>query len=542
MPIPRVIPQPEAAYYLKQGFDQLADLLAITLGPTRGAVLSDSHKSKAPTMLNDAATIARRFVALPDRRQDVGAMMLRQLVWRMHKEVGDGGATTAVLAQAILHEGSKMVAAGANTVLVQHGIKQASQTAVSALQQLAHPIARQEQLAAVAQAVTSHPDLAWILGEMVYLLGRHAHITIENYVAPYLERVYLEGGHWGGQLISPYLVTAPTSQRAIQQDCVVALYDGRLHDAEAIKPLLHLVAEQEPPTLLLVGSDIGGEALNLLVGTHQLPQNKLKIVAVSLRIGGAQGLVELSDLALLTGATVLGDVVGRPLNTVTTTDLGHVKRAEADKNGLFVVQTQSRGSVIRHEITALQTQLDALDPDDEEGRGTLQKRLARLSGSAGVLKVGALTKPARDVLHQNAEQGIKAVAAALEEGVLPGGGVAFARAAQQIDLDSASSDDERMGMLAVKRALEAPFHRLLSNAGVEATAVYLHDILATNDTHLVYDILSHSLRPAAEAGVLDAAKVMRRALETAASSAEMALSVDVTILKRRPVTNVDYEP
>lgn len=541
MPTPHVILQPEAAHYLKQGFDQLAELLAITLGPTRGAVLSDSRKSQAPTMLNDAATIARRFVALPDRRQDVGAMMLRQVVWRMHKEVGDGGATTAVLAKALLHESSKMVAAGANAVLVQAGMRQATQTAVSALQQLAQPITHQEQLAAVAQAVTNHPDLAWIIGEMVYLLGRHAHITLENYVAPYLERVYYEGGHWKGALISPYLITAPTSQRAIQPDCVVALHDGRLHHPDDIKPLLHLVAEQKPPHLLLVATEIGGEALNLLVGTHQHAQNDLKIVAVSLKIGGAQGLIELADLSLVSGAAVLGEVVGRPLSTITTTDLGRVKRAEADKNGLFVVQEPNRGAILRPEITALQSQIDALDPDEDEERTTLQRRLARLSGSAGVLKVGALTKAERDVLHQNGEQGIKAVAAALEEGVLPGGGVAFARAAQQIDPRQATSTDEQMGMVAVKRALEAPFHRLLTNAGVEATAVYLHDILASPHT-LVYDILSHTLRPAADAGVLDAAKVMRRALETAASSAEMALSVDVTILKRRPVTNVNYEP
>lgn len=542
MPTPYVIPQPEAAYYLKQGYDKMATVLAVTLGPTRGAVLSYSKTKERPEMLNDAATIARRIYAIPDRRQDVGAMMLRQLVWRMHKEVGDGGATTAVLAKAILHEGTKMITGGANAVLVQNGIRKAAKTAVSALRDLAEPVTSQEQLAAVAQAVTGNPDLSWVLGEMYNLLGADAYITFENYVAPYLERTYLEGGRWKGHLISPYLINAPTSQRAIQQDCWVALYNGHLQDPDEIRPLFELVAKQKKQNLLLVAHEISGEDIvRFISGAHQHKENELQIVAVGLKMGGDTGQLELDDLALLTGATLQGDMLGRPLTNIKLDDLGQVRRVEAGKESLFVVQGRGNQRAIREQIAHLQAQLDALDPDDGDERPDLQRRIARFSGSAGILKIGALTKPERTVLRQNAEQGSKALAATLAEGVLPGGGIAYVQAAQAIDLETADNPDERMGMLALKNALESPFYAILNNAAISAPAVVLQDVLEAGDG-CVFDVINKNICSARDAGIMDAAKILRRALETAASSAEMALSVDVTVLKRRPVTNVDYEP
>ena len=238
MPIPKVILPPDSAVYLKQGFDQMADLLAITLGPSQGHVVNESKTKERPELLNDAATIARRVIALPDRRQDVGAMMLRHLTWRVHTQLGDGSATMAVLAKAVLHEATRMVTAGAEPVSVQEGIRKAADMAATALSKMAQPVSGQEDLAAVAQAATGNADLAWVLGEMFDLLGPHAYITVENYVASYLERIYYEGGRWQGQIISPYLITAPTSGQAIQKDCSIALYAGHLQDADALNPLL----------------------------------------------------------------------------------------------------------------------------------------------------------------------------------------------------------------------------------------------------------------------------------------------------------------
>ena len=540
MPTPAVIPPPHSSVHLKKGFDELADLLALTLGPTQGIIINDSTTSKRPELFDDAATVARRIVALPDRRQDVGAMLLRQVVWRMHQQVGDGAATTAVLAQAILHEATRMVTAGAKTVLVQDGIEKAVAAATKALHEMAQPVSGQEDLAAVAQAVTSQPDIAWVLGEMFSLLGEQAHITIENYVAPFLERIYIEGGRWDAQLISPYLVTAQAGKRAIQKDCQVVLFDSQLKKAEDLKPLLDLAASQSPPNLLLVAPEISGDAVNMLVGVHAHPKNKMKIVAASLSLGGDQGRQELNDLALLTGATLLGEIMGRPLSKITAADLGQAKRVEADKEDLFVILGSGEGRAIREQIQTFQAQIDRMEPGDET-RQKLQIRLARLSGSAGILKIGAQTKPERTVLRQKAEQGIKALAAALAEGIVPGGGVAYAQAALAVDPDTAVNPDERMGMLAVKEALKAPFFRILENSHIRAPALPLHDILETGGDS-IFDIVSGEIRDAKEAGVMDAAQTVRMALEMAASGAKMALSVDVTVLKRRPVTNVNYEP
>ena len=349
-----------------------------------------------------------------------------------------------------------------------------------------------------------------------------------------------KGGHWSGKLASPYLVTAPATQKAVQPDCWVALFDGHLQAAEALKPLLELVAQQETPHLLFVAHEMGSEVVNLLAGTHRHPKNKLKLVATSIKLGGESGRVELDDLALLTGATVLGGLAGEPLAKVDLTHLGQAKRVESDKDGMYVVQGGGDKRAIREAIETLQARLGRDDLEDSE-RETLQKRLGRLSGSSGVLKIGALTKPERDVLRQKAEQGVKVAVMALTEGILPGGGIAFVRAGAAIDLDTALNEDERMGMIATQQALAAPFKRIFANAQMPAAALALQDTLAAGEGH-VYDVVQERIVPAQEAGIMDAAQVLRRVLTTAASGAEMALSVDVTVLKKRPVTTINYEP
>ena len=537
---PGVVARPDSAAYLKKGFDQLADLLALTLGPTKGSILNFSTTKERPEMLSDAATIARRIVQIPDRRADVGAMLLRQLVWQVHQQVGDGGAITAVIAKQILDEATKMVMAGGIAPLVQRGIKKASQQALEAIDSMSQPADSELALAAVAEAVTGHQRLSWILGEMFDILGKHAFITVEKYVASYLERIYLEGGRWSGKLISPYLITAPATQKAIQKDCYVALFAGELKEKEDVEPLLKLVHQQKQSNLLLVAYDMSGAALNALVTAHQLKKNEMNVVAGTLNIGGEAGLRELEDLAILTGATVLGDDLGRPLSSIKAAELGRVKRAEADKNSLFVIQGGGDSKLIRDEIQALQIRLDQTLADDE-GIETLQQRLARFSGSVGILQVGAPSKTERDVLEQKSRHAIRALSATLEEGYVPGGGVAYLQAAQAVDPDTAENPDERMGMLAFKKALNAPFIQLLNNAGIAAPEVKMQDVLALgNDS--VYHIIDEKIVSALEAGIVDATKMTRVALETAVSGAIMALSVDVTVLKKQPRTNVGYTP
>ncbi|MEM7331687.1 MAG: TCP-1/cpn60 chaperonin family protein [Chloroflexota bacterium] len=535
-----VVSQPDSAYFLRLGFNQLADVLALTLGPTKGSVLNFSTRNERPEMLNDAATIARRIIQIPDRRQDVGAMLLRQLVWQMHQQVGDGGAITAVIAKHTLDEATRMVAAGGIAPLIQNGIKKASAQAVDAIKAMSQPADNEMALAAVAEAVTGHQKLSWILGEMFDILGKYAFITVEKYMSSYLERIYLEGGRWSGKLISPYLITAPATQKAIQQDCYVALFAGKLHEHEDVAPLLSIIHQQKTKNLYLLAYDITSDALNALVSAHQHQKNGINIVAGTLNIGGQQGVRELEDLAILTGATVLGDDLGRPLSSIKASELGRVKRAEADKENLYAIQGGGDPKRIREEIQSLQTLLDHTPPDDED-IGIIHQRLARFSGSVGILQVGAISQTERDVLEQKAKHATRALSATLMEGYVPGGGVAYLHAAKAIDLDSAENDDERMGMLALKNALSAPFIQLLTNAGIYAPEVKMADVMAKGNG-TVYHIIEEDFVSAVDAGIVDATKMTRMALETAVSGAVMALSVDVTVLKKKPRTNKDYTP
>jgi chaperonin GroEL len=537
MPRPAVLSSPIAAARLKQGFDTLAQLLSLTLGPSQGVVLSSTELAPRPEILSDAATIARRMAALPDPSQDVGAMLLRNMVWRVHEQVGDGGATTAVLAQAILSHATRYIQAGANPVLIQQGVRQAAHRAVERLKALAEPPQGELDFTGVAQAVTGYPELSRILGELYDLLGPHAYITIEDYMAPYLERVYVDGGQWKAKLISPYLVTSPGSGRSVLADASLAVFDGPLTTLEQVQPLLELALKQKPPHLLLAAHSISGEALTTLVATHTTHQ-ELKIAGLAMDRVGDKLRSDLQDLALLTGAQLISPETGRQLQSIQSSDLGRARRSEASSEALFVVGGGGDPAVVRAQIERLQQRASRLPFDDEE-RQELEMRLGRLSGSAAILKIGALTKSERDVYHQKAEQGVKALRATLEEGVLPGGGASYLHCLAAIEPLTGRKDDTQLGATALARALEAPFRKILENAQVENPAVQLQQVIEAGPQY-TFDAVRKQLTPARQGGILDPEKVLRVALETATSGAIMAISTDTVVLKRKP--RISYQP
>jgi len=543
MKSPSVIAPPESIQQLKLGFDQLAELLASTLGPTQGVVISTTDLKPRPELLTDAATIARRMTELPDPRQNIGAMLLRNMVWRMHERVGDGGALTAVLAQAMLAYAARTVTAGANPVQVINGMKRGVQAALARLTEMSQPIQGEDDLAAVAFSTTGETDLSFILGEMFDILGPLGHITVEDYMAPYLEREYLEGGRWRASLISPYLINSPGALQAIYSDLQVVLFDGAVTAIDEVRPVLDQLTIRKSPEdqssarLLIVAHKISGEALNLLVATSQ--KTEIKVIAVSLERSGEKLQSDLADLACLTGAALISPQMGRRLESIRPADLGSARRAQAGSRDLLVVGGGGNPAEIRDQIEILQKRLHAL-PFGDADRLELEMRLGRLSGSVGTLKVGAYTQSERDYLHQRAEQGVKVTRAALEGGVLPGGGAAFLHCIPAVlDRVGGLSGDESMGVRAVAHSLEAPFRRILKNAGVQAPAVPMQHCIQ-NESGLFYDVNTGGLRESRSAGVLDAAKVLLAALETAASGAAMALSTDTLILKKNPA--VSYEP
>lgn len=535
---PKVILAPQARGALRAGFDQMARLLAVTLGPTHGVVFNSTALKPIPEPITDAATIARRITALPDRARDVGAMLLRSLVWRVHQRIGDGTAVTAVLAQAILEQASRYVSAGANPVRIQSGIQKATLRAKITLQDMAFPVTSQEQLASVAYCATRESELSHILGELFYMLGEHGHVVIEKYMAPYLEREYIDGGQWQAKLSSPHLISAIGDGKAVSRDCNVVLFNGNLSSAEEVLPLIKILSQSEQKNLLLAALKISDAALNTLVATFVQNKQKLQIVLVDLIQAGEKALNDLQDLSLLTGARLFNPIAGDKLMAIKPADMGSARRVEANAEYLRVSGGNGDPELVREQLNALQKYLSSLAFDDSQV-AELKMRIGRLSGRMGILKIGAHTQNERDVLQQKAQQGIYALQAALDSGVLPGGGTAYLHCIAPVEELESADEDEYMGVRAVARALRKPFEQLLQNASESNSGRFAHEIME-GSPGLVYDILERKNRPATDSGVLDAAQTLIVSLETASSGAQMALSTDVLVLKRKP--KISYEP
>lgn len=534
MPKPAVIQNPDTALGLKHGFDKMANVLAVTLGPTQGIVLSQSSADGQLELLNDSATIARRILQFPNRTEDVGAMLLRNLVWRMHLKAGDGCATAAVLSQAILQQAHRYKAAGANAMLLQRGLKKAAKAALESLRAMAIPVDDEDDLTRVAETVTGEPDLSLILGEMFDIIGPDGYVTIEDFVAPYLEREYQEGGRFKGQLVSPFLISEPATRRGVLGGSSVALYAGDVSAIEDVQPLLELAAAQKSKQITLIAHEIKGIALNMLVANHQ--QQRVKVIAVNLRRPAGKRSADFEDLAVLTGATVITPELGRQLQHITAADLGAARRVEADADSVIVIGNTDRATAIREQIETLQGRLTDLEPDDDD-TDELRFRMARLSGRVATLKLGAFTKAGRDAIRQKANKGLRSLPLALREGVAPGGGVAYLDcipAMKQV----AAEGEEAWGVDILARALEAPFRRIVANAGKHEPAVELAHARQMGPG-CGYNALTGKTVAMTEAGIFDAVGVLRLALETAVSGAALALTTEVMVLKRNPQQSME---
>ena len=534
MPIPTVLHNQHAARSLKRGFDKVADLLALTLGPTGGHVVSAHNIDGRPEILTDAATIARRILQLPDRAEDVGAMLARNLAWRMQTRAGDGSATAAVLAQALLDEGHRLAAVGANVVALRRGIDRGARAALAALQAQARPVVNQDDLTLIAYGVTFDADLSRVLGEMVYRLGADGYITVEDYVAPYLAREYLDGGRWAGRYASPYFITDVAAQRAVLDGCQVALAAMTVERADDVQPLLELAARLEGQPLVLMAESIQGAALAALVLNHQ--RGAARLLGINLSNPPARRLADFEDLAVLTGATVLSPDVGRPLSRVTGRDLGAARQVSASADEVIVVGDGGQAARIQQQVAVLQTRAARLPETDDE-RAFLRQRQARLAGQTGTLKIGAYTEAERAIIRQRAEKGLRTLPLALREGVAWGGGVAYLNCIPAVQAVAAEGD-EAWGVAMVARALEAPFRRIARNAGVAAPAAVLAEA-QRRGSEFGYHAEIDEVVSFEEEGIYDAVGVLRQALETAVSGTVMALTIDTVVLHRTPKTELE---
>ena len=548
---PSVLLAPAAGDALFRGFDRLAELLAYTLGPSQGHALSESLTSRAnrPEFVSDAAVLARRMMQFPDRAEDVGAMLLRQLVWRVHLRAGDGSATAAVVAQTLLREGRRLVAGGANPMRLRAGAEAGLQAALVSIASQARPVRDYGDLIRLALTATGEEPLSIALGEMFHNLGNGAHIDVEEFAAPYIERDYHEGGRWKARISSPHLYTDAAAHKATLTNCAVALFDGDVTEFDQVEPLLRFALElapdggDTPVRVALFAHEVRGEALGALIANTQ--QKKIQAVAIDLRRAGAQREADFDDLAALTGATVIAPHAGGRLQALGRSDIGMATRVFAGTEDV-IVAAEGRQAVREKVIRSLNGRARNRALPDAE-RDDARFRIARLIGQLGTLKIGAHTEAERASLRQKADKGLRILPLALEEGWLPGGGGGLVAAAQAVSARAsalAETDPElAWGARALATALEAPFRRILSNARIDP-APKLAEVRARNAKRGPKDFGVNALRGEIvrmpEAGILDAAGVMREAITAAVSGAMMALSTDATVLRSNPP--LVYEP
>lgn len=549
MPKPKVISQPRTTQHLSMGINALADLLAPTLGPIGGVVANQRDFQGRPELLDDSATAVRRILELGDKRADVGAMMMRSMIWRVVQRAGDGGATAAVLARALYMQAARMMAAGANAMQLARGVNLGVAEAVKALRSQAQPVRTENDLAAVAMTVIREPSLAAVLGEMSYLLGPDAHVTIEKFVAPYLQQFYFPGANYRAQIASMYFYTDPIQKRAVLPAGALALIDGKLEQVDQVVALLEAALAAGAKTLTIVAGSFGEGAIGLMMannkpaqvqpngnGAAETPEKpdknqKLMIVGVKFKDVGDARRAAYDDLAMLTGATVLGRAWSKPVGQVTQEDLGRTVRVEVAAEMLHVVPDQSHSDELRQQTADLRAQLAKMTLDDE-ARPLVMKRLAALSGGMAVLKLGAESKHMRELMEANAERTLKVLSAAQYGGVVPGGGAALFHCIPALDAVDAE-DDVALGVELVRRMLAAPLQQILENAHVPSAGVVMDQIRRAGPT-TTYEVMGEQVVDAYDAGILDVTDVLATVLQTAASGALMALTTDAIVYHKKP--------
>jgi chaperonin GroEL len=534
---PGVIGQPTSHRQFLHGINMIADLLAPTLGPNGGPVASGPDAGKRVEILDDAATIVRRIISLGRPQRDIGAMIMRNLIWRVGQRAGDGGATAAVLARAIYQEGLRLNNAGFNQMRLIRGIDEGVRIATEVLQAQARPVVGENELAAVARTITKDKALSAVLGEMSYLLGPDAHVIIEKYVAPYLHRRYIAGAHFGAEISSMYFYTQPDLKKAVLTAPALALLEERLTTAEQVIPLMEAAVRAGAKALTIVAQEVSGGALGALVTNNQAPEDKkkLSIVAVKLKAVGQEAKWAMADLALLSGATILGPNTTRKAIHARTEDLGSTQRVEFLNNGLVVMAHDANRAAIQQEVTSLRVRVDSLTLDDED-RPKLIKRLGTLTGGVGELKIGAHTKGEREMRQAQAERALKVLSSAQRGGVVAGGGAALfhcipalCQAADQMN----GQEEVAHGIRLLARALAAPLRQIIRNAGVDASELMMQRVRDAGP-QATFDVFSGSVVDAYTAGVLDVTDIVTKVLQIAASGATMALSTDTIVYHRKP--------
>ena len=507
----------EARRALEKGINTLADTVKITMGPKGRNVVLDK-KFGAPHIVNDGVSIAKE-IELEDPYENMGAQLVKEVATKTNDVAGDGTTTATLLAQSIIREGLKNVAAGANPMILKRGIEKAVEAAVDSLKKLSKPIEKKEAIAQVAAISAGDQDIGRLISDAMEKVGKDGVITVEESRSLLTELDVVEGMQFDRGYVSAYMVTDTEKMVAELEDPYILITDRKLSNVQDILPVLEQVV-QMGGKLLIIAEDIEGEALATLV------VNKLRgtftCVAVKAPGFGDRRKAMLEDIAILTGGVVISEEVGLDLKETTIDQLGRASRITIDKDYTTIVQGGGDQESINNRINAIKAQIEETTSDYDKEK--LQERLAKLAGGVAVIKVGAATETELKDKKLKIEDALNATRAAVEEGIVPGGGVAYIKALKAID-ELIASGDEQTGINIIKRALEEPVRQIAINAGFEGSII-AEKVRESTEPYFGFDAFANEFGDMVEKGIIDPTKVTRSALQNAASISAMVLTTE----------------
>ena len=525
----------DARRHLLRGVDAVAEAVVTTLGP-KGRNVALDRKFGAPTITHDGVTVAKE-IELDDPYENMGAQLLKEAASKTNDIAGDGTTTSTLLAHAIVTDGMKNLAAGANPMLLKRGIEAATKAVAEDLTKKAIPLKTKEDIANVASVSAQDREIGELIAEVFDKVGNDGVITVEDSQGLQFETEYVEGMQFDRGYLSAYFVTSPENMQAVIEDVQVLIHDKKISAAQDMVPLLEKLVQTGKRNLLVIAEDVDGEALATLV-LNKL-RGMLNVVAVKAPGFGDRRKAMLGDIAVLTGGTVISEEVGRKLETATLEDLGKAEKVVVDKDNTTVIGGKGDEKAIKGRIEEIRVEKENSTSDYDKEK--LDERLAKLSGGVAIIRVGAATETELKEKKHRVEDAVSATRAAIEEGIVPGGGVALINARAALDKVKLDVEDSQVGVQIVRRSLEMPMRRIAQNAGKDGSVIVdgvLRKQAEDKNKNVGYDVLAEDFVDMVEKGWIDPAKVTRGALENAASIAAMILTTEALITdmpeKERP--------
>jgi len=522
---------------IKLGFDKIADIAQVTLGPIGGVVAIEriAGRDRSPELVSDTGTIARRIVEMPGRFQNMGAMLARHMAWRIHDEVGDGGATALVIAQSIIADAVRYIAAGHNAMTLWQGIKRCQPYVEAHLEEISQPLDDAERIASLATSLVGDKQLGGYIEEVFDIVGPQGFVEVRSAYGMENDREYIEGVYWDAGWVSAYFADKKLSTQATIERPYILITDHRIEDARSLVPVLERVHRAGGKALVVIAADISGGALNLMVSNNA--KGTLRLLGLKAPRYGDMRLGVLEDIAISCGGRFVRKDAGDLVSNVTLDDLGHAQTVVCSRATFTLIGTMGRPKAIRERIRTLQNARETAD--DKDVRNNLDERIGKLLGGTAMLHVSGQTKEDRDHRKEVAQMAVQVVRLGLQGGIVAGGGAAFVSAASVLD-DVPLNEDEAPARDIMRRALLTPMRRLAQNAGYDPGPVVAH--VQDSPSGWGFDVVEGEYVDMLSANIVDPLPTVRAAFTHGVSAAAMALTTNALVYRSDKDETPNLEP